>query len=159
MLWKLFLWEIVVVSRTQLFISAGHQPRNQDCGFGVILSSPPLTRLSHIFARKRSPPQTTFGKFRKRLLTDISIPLLLYKNEAKNLLFSPSPSSVELIIFGHPIYLAPTKKTKIKYPKPVNNDLKRKTAESPLEDFFLKKERRRRFPTSFIMFCVVSFSA
>ena len=62
---------------------------------------------------------------------------------------------MELIIFGHPIYLA--QKTKIKYPKPVNDDLKRKTAESPLEDFFLKKRGKGDFPHPLLCFVLSLF--
>ena len=120
---------------------------------------PPLTVLVFpIFLRGRGPSSKQPSESSERDYWHF-YPSSFVKKWSKKPFIFPSPSSVELIIFGHPIYLAPTKKTKIKYPKPVNNDLKRKTAESPLEDFFLKKERRRRFPTSFIMFCVVSFSA
>ena len=54
------------------------------------LSPPPYcTRLSHIFARKRSLLQTTFGKFRKRLLTFLSL-LFCKKMKQKTFYFPVS---------------------------------------------------------------------
>ncbi len=153
-----FLREIVVVSRTQLFILAGHQPRNQDCGFGVILSPPPPPLLVFpIFLRGRGPSSKQPSESSERDYWHFYPSSFVQKWRKKHFIFPRLLLRWNWLYLGTQ-YTSPKKENKIPETRERWSQEK-KNSRITVGRFFLKKERRRRFPTSFIMFCVVSFSA